>query len=236
MTPAALTEVMEQTWPPAQTFAVGPWRIRDGQGGGKRVSAATAGPDWSDEAIPRAEAAMASLHQTPLFMIGQGDDLLDQALQSRGYRVVDPVVAYVVPSAALANPPAAPMAAFAHWPPLAICVEIWRDAAIGPARMAVMERTSGPKCVVLGRSNDQPTGVAFVAIHRHIAMLHALEVRPEARRQGSAHNILRAAAAWAQENGADTLSLVVTVANTAARNLYASLGMQGVGHYHYRQK
>ena len=67
-------------------------------------------------------------------------------------------------------------------------------------------------------------------------MLHALEVTPSQRRQGSAHNILRAAVAWAQANGADTLSLVVTVANDKARRLYASLGMAVVGQYHYRQK
>ena len=179
---------------------------------------------------------MAALGQGALFLIRQGDDLLDQSLQSRGYRVVDPVLAYVAPSAALADPPAPPMTAFAHWPPLAICREIWAEGGIGPARFAVMDRVAAPKCVLLGRSNDHPTGVAFVAIHQGVAMLHALEVRPAARRQGSAHNILRAAAAWAQESGADTLCVGVTIANTAARNLYTSLGMQAVGKYHYRQK
>ena len=236
MTPEALADVMELTWPPARAFSVGPWCIRDGQGGGKRVSAATAEPDWRDEAIPQAEAAMAGLGQVPLFLIRQGDDLLDQALQSRGYRVVDPVVAYGAPTAVLADPPAPPMTAFAHWPPLAICADIWAEGGIGPERLAVMQRASGPKCAILGRANDHPTGVAFVAIQGCVAMLHALEVRPEARRQGSAHNILRAAARWAQENGADSLSLVVTVANTAARSLYASLGMALVGQYHYRQR
>ncbi|TGD43808.1 GNAT family N-acetyltransferase [Pseudotabrizicola sediminis] len=236
MTPETLADVMEQTWPPARAFPVGPWCIRDGQGGGKRVCAATAGPGWSDEAIPEAEAAMAALGQEALFLIRQGDDGLDQALQSRGYRVVDPVVAYAAPCALLADPAPPPMAAFAHWPPLAICAEIWRDGGIGPARLAVMQRALAPKCVVLGRVNDQPTGVAFVAIHQGVAMLHALEVRSKARRQGSAHHILRAAAGWAQQNGADSLTMVVTVANSPARNLYASLGMGVVGQYHYRQR
>ncbi|MDO8881388.1 N-acetyltransferase [Pseudotabrizicola sp.] len=226
---------MEQ--PLDASWAFGVTRLSGrGQGGGKRVSAATAEPEWRDEAIPEAEAAMLALHQPPLFLIRQGDDLLDQALQSRGYRVVDPVVAYVAPASALANPPAPPMAAFAHWPPLAICAEIWAEGGIGAARLAVMQRVEGPKSAILGRANDQPTGVAFVAIHQGVAMVHALEVRPEARRQGSAHNILRAAGAWAQQNGADTLSLVVTVANTTARNLYTSMGMEVVGHYHYRQR
>lgn len=128
------------------------------------------------------------------------------------------------------------MAAFAHWPPLAICREIWLEAGIGPARVDVMERVVGAKCCILSRTNDKPTGAAFVAMHRNTAMLHALEVRPEARRQGSAHNILRASANWAQSEGATHFSLVVTEANAPARSLYASLGMEVVGHYHYRQK
>ncbi|WP_103334242.1 GNAT family N-acetyltransferase [Pseudotabrizicola formosa] len=236
MTPEALADVMEQTWPPARRFAVGPWCIRDGQGGGKRVSAATAGPGWSDEAIPEAESAMTGLGQDPLFLIREGDGALDQALQSRGYRVVDPVVAYEAPCHVLADPAPPPMSAFAHWPPLAICAEIWAEGDIGAARLAVMQRAAGPKCVLLGRVNDQPAGVAFVAMHHGVAMLHALEVRCKARRQGSAHHILRAAAGWAQQNGADSLAMVVTVANIPARNLYASLGMGVVGQYHYRQR
>ena len=236
MTPDTLALVMEHTWPAAARFTLGPWVIRDGKGGGKRVSAATAEPGWTDEAIPTAEAAMRDLDQPPLFWIRQGDDLLDQALQSRGYRVVDPVLAYAAQVADLATPPPEPMAAFAHWPPLAICTEIWAEAGIGPERQAVMQRVTGPKCAILSRTADQPTGTAFVAIHGRCAMLHALEVRPRARRQGSAHNILRAAAVWAQQNGADSLCLVVTTANSAARGLYAFLNMQVVGQYHYRQR
>lgn len=234
MTPEVLAQVMEHTWPAAARVPLGPWVIRDGQGGGKRVSAATAEPGWTDESIPTAEAAMRALDQPPLFWIRQGDDLLDQALQSRGYRVVDPVLAYAADAADLAPPP--PMTTFAHWPPLAICTEIWDEAGIGPARIAVMNRVTGTKCAILSRAKDRPTGVAFVAIHGRYAMLHALEVRPQARRQGSAHNILRAASVWAQENGADKLCLVVTTANVAARSLYAFLNMQVVGQYHYRQR
>lgn len=235
MTPEHLDQVMAATWPAAQLHRVGPWTVRDGQGGGQRVSATTADGDWSDEDIPVAEAAMARLGQGNLFLIRAQDGMLDQALQARGYRIKDPVLAYAAPAAELADPAPPGMAAFAHWPPLAICRQIWDEAGIGPARIAVMERVMGPKCTILARSNDHPTGVAFVALHENTAMLHALEVVPTARRQGSAHNMLRAAAVWAQQNGADRLSLVVTVANAPARALYASLNMEVVGDYHYRQ-
>ncbi|GLS85244.1 N-acetyltransferase [Cypionkella aquatica] len=235
MNPEKLLSVMEATWVPASTARQGPWTIRNGLGGGKRVSAATAEAAWQDTDIPQAEAAMAALDQPALFLIREGDGMLDQALMARGYRIVDPVVAYAAPLSILPQPPD-PMTTFPHWPPMAIASDLWAEGGIGAARLAVMARVTGPKTAILARAQDRAAGAAFVAMNDKVAMLHALEVTPSQRRQGSAHNILRAAVVWAQANGADTLSLVVTVANDPARRLYASLGMTVVGHYHYRQK
>ncbi len=102
------------------------------------------------------------------------------------------------------------MTTFPHWPPMAIAEDLWAEGGIGPARLAVMARAKGAKCAILGRANDRAAGVAFVALHQRVAMLHGLEVTPSQRRQGSAHNILRAAVQWAQDNGAEQFSLVVT--------------------------
>lgn len=234
MTPEVLAEVMEATWPPVRAVRVGPWTIREGAGGGKRVSAATADGVWTEADLPLAEAAMAAQGEPALFVIRHGEAALDAALAARGYRVVEPVVAYACAAASLAPPPG--MTTFPHWPPLAIARDLWAEAGIGPARLAVMDRVAGPKAAILCRQTDRPCGVAFVAVSGRVAMLHALEISPGFRRQGSARHILQAAAQWALEQGADTLSLVVTVANAPARALYASLGMQGVGQYHYRQK
>ena len=170
----------------------------------------------------------------PLFMIRPQDSDLDAALAARGYDVVDPVVGYAVDTGGF--DPAPPMATFPHWPPLRIAADLWDDAGIGAARLAVMNRAEGPKTVILARTADRAVGVAFVALHGTTAMLHALEVSLPFRRQGCARNILRAAAHWARDHGADTLALAVTEANQGARALYASQGMQGVGQYHYRQK
>ena len=230
MTPDALAAAMDATWPAAASWRVGPFHLRDGAGGGKRVSAATLDGDWTPADLATAEAAMPQ----PLFMIRPRDGALDDALAARGYARIDPVVAYAMPTAAVAPPP--DMAAFAHWPPLQIAVDLWAEGHIGPTRLAVMQRAAAPKTALLARNSGRAAGVAFVAIHERIAMLHALEVAPAHRRQGSAQNIVRAAALWAREHGADTLALVVTEANAAARSLYASFGMQVVGQYHYRQK
>jgi GNAT superfamily N-acetyltransferase len=230
-----LLAAMEATWPPAAIHAIGPWQIRDGQGGGKRVSAATSAGLWSQGDLPHAEAAMRALDQPPLFLIRPGDEGLDAALAASGYALCDPVVLYASPVSAL-GPAPDPMTAFPHWPPLAIAEALWAEGGIGPARLAVMHRAPAPKAAFLGRSRDRACGAAFVSLHGPIAMLHALEVAPAQRRAGTARNILRRAAQWAEDQGATALGLAVTEANLPARALYASLGMQIVGRYHYRAK
>jgi ribosomal protein S18 acetylase RimI-like enzyme len=233
MNPAALAAVMEATWPPTRAWRAGPWMLRDGAGGGKRVSAATAEGDWSPEDLPIAEDAMRTMGQHPLFLIREGDDTLDTTLAARAYTLVDPVIAYAAPVTTF-DPPTH-MTTFPHWPPLSIAATLWSDCGTDPARIAIMHRAAGPKTVILSRTADHPSGVAYVACHDHIAMLHALEVVPALRRQGSAQNILRAAAHWAAAQGAQSLALVVTKANTPARRLYEALGMHETGRYHYRQ-
>lgn len=230
MTPQALARLMEATWPPARSWRVGPFRLRDGAGGGKRVSAASAEGEWGAEDIDAAEAAM----DAPLFLLRPEDGALDGALAGRGYRVIDPVVAYACDVAAL-EPPRW-FAAFPHWPPLQMAVDLWAEGHIGPARLAVMERVRGQKVAILARQDERPAGVAFVALGEGAAMLHALEVTPGLRRKGAAAAILRAAADWARAQGAGELALVVTEANQPARALYEKLGMHEVGRYHYRVK
>ena len=231
-----LYDVVDATWPAAATHRVGPWLIRDGQGGGKRVSSATAEGEWAEADIDLAEAQHRDLGQTPLFMIRDGETRLDAALDARGYTLVDPVNIYAVPTAQLATTPPPPITTFCLWPMLEIMREIWAEGDIGPGRIAVMDRVAGPKTAILGRVNDRAAGVAFVAKSGSTAMLHALHVVPEQRRHGVAVQIMRAAAFWAQDVGAQEFAVVVTRHNPAANPLYTSLGMRIVGHYHYRMR
>ena len=236
MTPGTLYAAIEETWPPAARRRVGPWTIRDGQGGGKRVSSATAEAPVTARDLPALERAAADLGQDPLVMIREGEEALDTLLETAGYDIVDPVQVLTVPAAELASEAPPPISTFTIWPPLAIMEELWEEGGIGPARRAVMERAAAPKTAVLGRSNDRAAGVTFVAIHEKTAFCHAVEVTPRQRRQKTACHMMRKAAIWAQDQGAETVAVLVTEANTGARALYASLGMEVVGHYHYRMK
>ena len=229
-----LYAVIDITWPAFEKQALGPWMIRHGSGGGNRVSAATAERAVTDDDIPQAEAAMRSAGQRPLFMIRDGDEVLDQSLAARGYVVRDITNFYAAPIAGIATERPPPVTSFEVWPPLAAQIEIWAQGGIGAGRLAVMERAPHPKTTLLGRMNDRPAGTGYVAIAKRCAMIHALEIGQQHRRQGLARHLTRAAAFWAQVKGADYLTLVTTRANEGANALYSSLGMTLVGHYHYR--
>lgn len=232
---ARLMAAMDATWPAAGQMRAGGWLLRDGAGGGQRVSAASPADDatWRST-LAEAEAAMQTRGQTPLFRLTPADGACDAALAAQDYRLHDPVVFYAAPAADLAGE-GAHMAALcrAAFPP-AIMEEIWADGGIGPGRLAVMTRAAGPAMRLLSRAGDSPCGVAFVAIDDDMAMVHAIEVAPRHRRRGAARLLMEGAARFALEHGAAWLTLAVTKANAPARTLYERLGMAEAGSYHYR--
>jgi len=234
LSPAALPTALEATWPPAARHPCGPFMLREGQGGGKRVSAATLEGEASGAEIDAAEKAMQAMGQTPLFMI-RAQPELDQALAGRGYTKLDPTLFYAAPIDDIAEEPRA-MSLLSCWPPLAIQRQLWAEAGTGPARLAVMARASAPRNAFIARYQNRAAGVGFAALHNGIAMLHALETVPDFRRQGVARYMVRGIANWARDQGAEWFALAVTERNMAARALYSALNMIEAGNYHYRQK
>ena len=234
MTPdcATLLDRMTASWPPVAAHRVGPWTLRQGPGGGNRVTCAVAEAPVGPGDLGPLTVAAERFGQTGLVMVRQGEDALDATLADAGWRTGDEVVLYMARPSAF-EPPRT-MAGFALWPPLAVQRLIWSEGGIGAGKQAIMDRADGPKTAILGRSNDRPAGAAFVAMAGEIAFVHALCVAPALQRKGAARDIMRVAGAWAQDAGADWLALAVTRGNVPARGLYASLGMQLVGHYHYR--
>ncbi|RKF14797.1 GNAT family N-acetyltransferase [Roseovarius spongiae] len=232
---AHLFDVLEHTWPAAGMRPLGPWLIRDGRGGGKRVSAATARTPARAEELPAAEAAMRALGELPRFMIRPGEETLDSMLEAAGYRVIDPVVIYNAPIATLTQERPPRIATFDIWEPMAIQRDIWAAGGIGPARLAVMQRVQGPKTALFGRDASRPAATGFVAAHAGAAMVHALEVLPAHRRHGLGRRLMTHAAFWAAARGAAQLAVACTTANAAACALYAGLGMTPAAHYHYRE-
>lgn len=226
-----LFDATEATWPAAERREVGGWTLRLTQGAGKRVSSATQ-CDGGDPA--EAEQLMAAAGLPPLFMLRDGEEDLDRDLAARGYQVIDPVSIYAGDAAHLAREAPETLYIIEGDLILQAMREVWVAGNITAPRLAVMERVAGPKCYLMGRDDDRATAAAFVACDGEVAMLHALEVAPGSRRSGMGAALTRAAARWALRQGAETLALMTTDANTAANALYRRLGMQVAGHYHYR--
>ncbi|MGB3146441.1 MAG: GNAT family N-acetyltransferase [Paracoccaceae bacterium] len=231
-----LFAVLEATWPAASQQKVGGWLVRQGLGGGRRVSSATAIAPNAADSIDAAASAHAALGQPALFSVRDDQADLDAVLEERGYWVTDPSLLFEADARSIHGEGPARLSSFAIWPPLAITDEIWDEGKIGPERRAVMARVTGPKTAILGRVEDRAAGAAFVATHGSVAMVHAVHVAPQLRGKGLGRNLMRAAAGWALDQGADKLALAVAATNQAACDLYRSMDMAEVGRYHYRTK
>lgn len=224
----------EATWPAAHSEQIGPFTYRDGAGGGSRVSAATLNDTGQEADLTPIEARFARDHRPPLFQIRDGQDGFDRQLDRAGYRIFDASLCLSAPIDALPEPDWT--TTMTAWPPVALQREFWAKSGIGPERLAVMSRVSGPKTTLFSRIDQTPAGTCFVASHGEIAVLHALDVPPELRRNGIAARLIALAAHWAQTQGARTVAVQVTDANTAARALYDGLGFRHIARYHYRTK
>lgn len=232
----SLFDAIDATWAPRSMHRAGDWVLRDGGGGGNRVSAASFhGQDPATADISQAEAAMIRSERQPLFMVRPGQEDLDRLLIARNYKKFAPVNIYTGVAGKLAEHAPTGLAALPCAAPLAIQKEIWAEGGIGPERLAIMTRVSSPKTMFLARNDNHPAGTAFVAIHKNIGMLHALEVRRSARRKGVGADLTRAAARWCAEQGAQFFAVLVTRENLAGNALYARIGMEKIAQYHYRR-
>ncbi|GGA18590.1 GNAT family N-acetyltransferase [Neptunicoccus cionae] len=224
-----LFAAVDASWPAHRTQELGGWTLREGRGGGQRVSAASGEGD-----IAQAEAAMEAMGQDKLFMIRGDQSDLDQELAARGYVIKDPVDLLVGSARDIAQGYDPKKQAIFTGLPMAILTEIWAAGGIGPERINVMERASCAKSYVLGRLNARAAAAAFVGNHDGVTMAHAVEVLAPVRRNGMAESMMRAAAGWGVENGAEVFAVLATQANTGAQSLYRKMGMETATQYHYR--
>lgn len=230
--PDDLIDVIEATWPAAESVDRDGWRLRRGMGGGQRVSAARRlSPD---AVIDVAIAAMRDWGQRPLFQLANGDDDLDIALSERGFVITDRSPLYTAASESLLDDQPETGRILRGDIRVALMDEIWAKGGLGPARLAVMDRVTAPKQYIIARLGDRPAGTAFVAVHGKTVMIHAVEVLAEQRRNGAARMLMSAAARFGIEMGAPHFALATTAQNVAGNALYLAMGMTLTSHYHYR--
>ena len=74
---------MEATWPPQALHRAGPWAVRQGAGGGKRVSAASPVGDWRADDIVLAEQAQKQIDPTNMTGWASGSDYLRKQAEQK---------------------------------------------------------------------------------------------------------------------------------------------------------
>jgi GNAT superfamily N-acetyltransferase len=225
--------LLDATWPAARRWNAGRATLRSDPGAGRRVNAISFDADAGADDI---EAALAAIPagQTRRVLVPEGNVILDDALARRGFALETPVDLLVGPVAALTDRPLPRVSVFSIWEPLAMIRDIWAASGIGAERQAVMARVRGPRTALLARHRDKPAGAAFVACDGPTAVVHALAILPHQQRDGMGQWVMRAAAFWAADQGADRIAVFCETSNAPAQALFASLGLTRVGGYHYR--
>jgi GNAT superfamily N-acetyltransferase len=228
-----LFDAIDATWAPFAIHNHQGWLIREGCGGGQRVSAATILSKTNDANVSSAVAKMRALGQNSLFMVRGSDSQLDHELETSGYRIVDPVIVLAAPAHNIFTTAPANIYPISQLTsPNEAAKDIWARGGIGPARLNIMARVNCPKSILVADN----MGVTFVAMHKGIAMIHAVEVAKAHRRKGVANALMYRAIQWAKEQGSQWVSVLTVRENIPAITLYENLGMKKAATYHYRLK
>ncbi|MEO0487725.1 MAG: GNAT family N-acetyltransferase [Pseudomonadota bacterium] len=237
MTPPTIAELgaaVWTTWPGEAVTDTPAFALRRSGDDSRRSRAATANRAVTDTEIAEAAATMRSWGQPAMFWVPSDAPEFEAQLDALGYRGHDhsDYLAGSVPQMAARTPPR--VTTFEIWEPLAIMADMWAGHGISHARQQVMHRATCPKTAILGRVDAKPAATAYVGAAGRLAMLHSLVTLPNHRRKGLGAHVMAQAAIWAARQGCDWLTLAVGSDNAAAQALYASLGMEAVGQYHYR--
>lgn len=110
------------------------------------------------------------------------------------------------------------------------------DKSIKAGLSEVIESIQPETGLFVFKNGDKPVSTTICVHDGELAGLFEIATQQDYLRQGHAKNIILAALRWANMLGARRAWLQVEVENTAAMELYCSLGFAEVYRYHYRQK
>ncbi|MET1037129.1 MAG: GNAT family N-acetyltransferase [Aeromicrobium sp.] len=230
----ALTRITSRGWPAVESVPLGDWELRAaGRFTGRANSVAVTGSPGMPfaEAEARVREFYAARSMPALAQVVVGSDH-DRRFADAGWGPMPGYHGGAVVQVADLEPthdadPEAIVSATADDDWLAGYGRVEHPA---DAR-AVME---GPAQVAFVKIGTPALAIGRVVVTGEWAGLSAVEVRPEARRQGLARRIVETSMAWAVEHGADKAYLQTMRSNTAALALYAPYGFVDHHDYLYR--
>jgi ribosomal protein S18 acetylase RimI-like enzyme len=225
-------------WPAEEVRAVEGFRLRSMRGVTRRANSVFTCGEVADldGAIELAETFYAERAQPALFQISPTPlgERLEHRLAARGYVVDAPVSIQTAGLAAVAASNLEQRAARAEVEEhagrdfCALAVGRGRFAAHGPIFHGLLQRLGRRAAFAVGRVDGAPVASALLVLDGDWLGLFAMATLPEARRRGAALAVLRAAAAYGLEHGAQRAYLQVERGNEAALSLYARAGFREV--------
>lgn len=233
--PEELTRITSRGWPATGSVALGEWELRSaGRFTGRANSVAATGSPGVPfgEALERVVAFYAERSAPALAQVVVGSEN-DRRLAEAGWSPMEGYhggavvqVADLQPSYETDADARISGAADDEW------LSHYGRVDDPAAARAVME---GPATVGFVSIGAPVAAIGRVVVTGEWAGLSAVEVRPDARRQGLARRIVETSLAWAVDHGADKAYLQTMRSNAAALALYAPYGFVDHHDYLYRQ-
>lgn len=237
----ALQRTAADGWPPAESAALGAWRLRATAGWTLRANSVL---PVGDPGVPLAEALglvdawYAERGLPAVYSVPGPSREVDEALAGRGFTVPrgaeilvltapavmvpDPVALDLPPAELLPEPGPGWLACYRargeHIPPVGLAV------LTGPQPVAFAQVSDGDEVLAIGRATVSEGWVG----------LSAVETAPAARRRGLARHVVCALVAYGRGLGARNVFLQVASDNEPALTLYRELGLTLHHTYHYR--
>jgi len=233
--PEELTRITSRGWPAIESVALGEWELRSSGGFTGRANsvAVTGSPGLPfDEALARVTAFYAERSAPSLAQVVVGSED-DRRFAEAGWLPTTGHHGGAVVQVADLRPPY-------DVDPEARVLDVADDEWLArygrvddpAAARAVMQAPAQVGFVAIG---SPAVAIGRVVVTGEWAGLSAVEVRPDARRQGLARRIVATSLAWAVERGADKAYLQTMRSNTAALGLYEPFGFVDHHDYVYRQ-
>ncbi len=248
LTGRELEEIAAQGWRGLETERLGDWLLRAGNGfTGRANSVLLLGEPGMPlaEAVARVEAWYLARELPAKFQVPLPDSAVaDQWLAGQGWTSFDEVRVLIADLDHLLR--AAKPVDANRWtvrvdtrPDRAwIAAYHYRGGALPSYARAVIENGDrlGFASVRSPSSPDEVLAIARGSVDRRWLGVTAVEVAPNARRQGLARLVLDALARWASAQGAHSCYLQVAVENAPALALYQAAGFVDHHRYHYRRR
>jgi N-acetylglutamate synthase len=218
-----------RAWPALQTRTVDGWLCRRSGGGSQRANSVSAieftGTD-PDAALVRAETLYRSWNAPARFHtydLTKPEDLASR-LQGRGYDFGETTVTmFKVPVSATAEDRGVTLAdrPDGEW------MGVYLDAITESRRavnMLILGSIPSPRVFFTFRSEGHAISTALCVAGFGCAVIECVATRAEARRQGGAERVVRAAEDWAARQDIGLIGLQVVETNHPAVRLYRRMG------------